>query len=220
MTATAELIERTATGLHDCLIGIVESRVPDRGVRTLDIGCGTGAFLVRMHRAGYGELYGIDYDPPVSLDEIDIRQFDLNKDQSASLGQFDLVLCIEVIEHVENIGNLLDCIHAVLKPGGIALVTTPNLESLHARIRGLLSGEFPHFDGKSDPTHLMPILSASLEKMLARRSMKIDELLAYPADARESVMFSSKIRRLRNFTAGVLKDPVPGDNTIYVIRHG
>ena len=41
-------------------------------------------------------------------------------------GSFDIVVSVEVLEHVEEDGLFLDHVHRVLKPGGTFLMTTPN----------------------------------------------------------------------------------------------
>jgi SAM-dependent methyltransferase len=53
---------------------------------------------------------------------------------------FDLVMMLEVIEHIPNIPRALSEIARVLKPGGIAIVTTPNRLNVTSRIHYLLTG--------------------------------------------------------------------------------
>jgi SAM-dependent methyltransferase len=53
---------------------------------------------------------------------------------------FDLVLMLEVIEHLPDIPHSLREIARVLKPGGIAVVTTPNRLNVTSRIHYLLTG--------------------------------------------------------------------------------
>lgn len=52
-------------------------------------------------------------------------------------GEFDCVICTEVIEHIvfDPAKGLLDQIKRILKPGGILLLSTPNLSSLDALLR-------------------------------------------------------------------------------------
>jgi 2-polyprenyl-3-methyl-5-hydroxy-6-metoxy-1,4-benzoquinol methylase len=55
---------------------------------------------------------------------------------------FDAVVAGEVIEHVVNTDHLLREVARVLRPGGVLVITTPNLASLENRIR-LLLGRYP-----------------------------------------------------------------------------
>lgn len=54
---------------------------------------------------------------------------------------FDIVLCVEGVEHVQNRHATLAEFRRVLKPGGRLLLTTPNLLSLRARFAYLLAGQ-------------------------------------------------------------------------------
>jgi len=55
---------------------------------------------------------------------------------------FDLITCLEVIEHLQSPDNLLAEMHRVLKPKGVAILCTPNLASWVNRFL-LLFGHFP-----------------------------------------------------------------------------
>ncbi|MGQ0643661.1 MAG: methyltransferase domain-containing protein [Gemmatimonadaceae bacterium] len=57
-------------------------------------------------------------------------------------GTFDVVCCLEVVEHVEDQFELCRQIMRVLRPGGLAVLTTPNTLNLNSRLRTLLIG-FP-----------------------------------------------------------------------------
>ena len=156
---------------------------------------------------------------PKPVPTLILKHFDINQDDYAKLGQYQVVTCIEVIEHIENIGRLLDLIKGTLKPNGLCIITTPNIESLRARTRALLNGKIPSFDEKSDPTHLMPILQDTLAKMLARRKMKISETLQYPDNKNQSIQYRTSVRLLARVLGLILSDELYGDNSIYLITH-
>lgn len=214
------MIERTVGGLHAHLYSLLEYVTDQRQqISVLDIGCGTGAWLNRIKALGTGRMVGIDYVQPDSVLGLDLRRFDINHDLPEILGQFDLVSCIEVIEHIENIGNLLDLVKSTLSKEGLAIITTPNIESLRARIRALVTGKVPSFDDKSDPTHLCPVLHDSLQKMLDRRGLAITQVHQYPAEKSRSLMFCRSVNWLTKVLRTFFPDDLYGDNTIYFIRH-
>lgn len=212
------MIERAVGGLHEHLYGLLEARADFQRGSILDVGCGTGAWLCRVRALGFERLVGIDYVQPDQVENLDLRQLDIDKAPGCDLGQHDVVTCIEVIEHIENIGRLLDLISAGLRQEGVAIITTPNIESLRARVRGLATGRIPFFDEKSDPTHLCPILRDSLQKMLRRRGLFIKEIYQYPPARRHSLMFGKWVTSLANLLRALLLDELYGDNTIYFIR--
>ena len=65
---------------------------------------------------------------------------DLINDLPFRRESFDLVLMLEVIEHLPDIPHSLREIARVLKPGGIAIVTTPNRLNVISRVHYLLTG--------------------------------------------------------------------------------
>jgi 2-polyprenyl-3-methyl-5-hydroxy-6-metoxy-1,4-benzoquinol methylase len=208
------LKECAHAGLHE----YVASLLPTSSVMSiLDVGCGSGAWLNRIRNRG-AHIVGIDYVQPQPLDGLDLRRFDINTDAFDSLGKFDLVTCIEVIEHIENVGKLLDLIRGTLAPRGMAVITTPIIESRRARTRALVSGKIPSFDNKSDPTHLMPILRDTLCKMLGRRGMVIDQLHQFPPNPADTTQFQRPVRAISKLLAA-LPDELYGDNLIYFMRH-
>jgi SAM-dependent methyltransferase len=65
---------------------------------------------------------------------------DLEDDLPFRSATFDLVLLLEVIEHLADIPHAFREIARMLKPGGVAIVTTPNRLNITSRIHYLLSG--------------------------------------------------------------------------------
>lgn len=54
---------------------------------------------------------------------------------------YDTVLCLHVLEHVEDTVGLLSRVHSWLKPGGRLIVVTPNAESIHRQVGSILTGD-------------------------------------------------------------------------------
>lgn len=106
--------------------------------RTLDVGCGSGAFTIYAALQGQ-QATGISFDArnnAVAVDRArrlgvgertvfidgDIRNLG---EIAPRIGQFDQVICFETIEHILNDKKLIDDIRAVLRPGGKVLLTAP-----------------------------------------------------------------------------------------------
>jgi 2-polyprenyl-6-hydroxyphenyl methylase/3-demethylubiquinone-9 3-methyltransferase len=108
--------------------------LPFAGLRILDIGCGGGLLSEPMARLG-AEVVGADAAPrniPVAQVHaqasglsIDYR-FTTAEDLAAAGEQFDVVLNMEVVEHVSDPLAYLTACHDLLKPGGIMLCSTLN----------------------------------------------------------------------------------------------
>jgi len=93
--------------------------------RVLDIGCGAKPYLPWI--APYAREYiGIDAAPGPYVDEV-VQGEELPFDDAS----FDLVLCTQVLEHVEDPVAVLSEIHRVLRPGGAALISTHGVFLFH-----------------------------------------------------------------------------------------
>lgn len=91
---------------------------------------------------------GANYTP------VDYSDADFNKDKLPfKNNRFDLILCLAVIEHVENVDNFMEQAFRVLKPGGLFYLSTPNFKFC-----------FKNF--YNDPTHVKPYTDLSLSKTL------------------------------------------------------
>jgi SAM-dependent methyltransferase len=110
-----------------------------------------------------------------------LLEVNLDKDTVELAGEaFDLVSAIEVVEHLENPGRLFDIAARHLSPNGRFLLTTPNVLSVGARLRLLLSGRVPFFDDKSDPTHLFPVLPRTVAILAERRGLEVVDRWHFP----------------------------------------
>lgn len=98
----------------------------------LEAGCGTGGNLPMLSE--YGNLYAFELDP-LALEIARSRGFVVEQgflpDQIPfSDKQFDLILLLDVLEHVEADESSLEALRALLKPGGRLILTVPALPLL------------------------------------------------------------------------------------------
>src|SRR6266852_2747895 len=165
----------TNSGLHEFVAERVLTRYARPGIRAADLGSGPGAMAARLHSFGC-DVLAVDRTaegfeaglPHVALD------FDQN-DFASELGpaSFDLVTAIEVIEHVESPIGFLRNIGRLLAPRGVALITTPNVDSLPARAKFLLTGKIRTMDEFSEPTHISPIFWDLLRRQFLARALPL-----------------------------------------------
>ena len=109
-------------------------KILPNGSSALDVGSGDGkrdSLYVILKEKGY-KIQALDADKNVlkSNDADSKDVFDLNKSLEFKENAFDLVVAREIIEHLDNRRNLVMEIYKVLKPGGYALITTPNKHCL------------------------------------------------------------------------------------------
>ena len=91
------------------------------GKIALDIGCRDGYWSEKLKSRGF-EVQALDLEPAYS----GAIKHDVENGLPFGSQSFDLVWCTEVIEHLYKPKYLLDEIERVLKPGGVAILTTPN----------------------------------------------------------------------------------------------
>ena len=140
------------------LVRTIQLTPPDTGDgRVLDMGCYLQITPALRHILGYGEVRGSYLGSPgQSLKGVEARDgecfectidtFDAEKDLFPYPNNyFDTVLCCELLEHLQRDPMwMINEIHRVLKPGGVLLLSTPNVVSLRS-VFCVLRGEHPGF---------------------------------------------------------------------------
>ena len=108
--------------------------IPLKGLKLLDIGCGGGLLCEPLARLG-ADVTGIDAgDKNVVIASLHAEQSGLDIDYRHILPEalmdagndFDIVLNMEVIEHVADVDAFLEASSSLLKPGGIMFLSTVN----------------------------------------------------------------------------------------------
>ena len=110
---------------------------PGAGDRVLDLGCGAGDSVEQFRSLNPGVSWlGVDLEesPEVATrtrTDADFRTFD-GRTIPAGDGGVDVVYCKQVLEHVEERAALIAEVGRVLRPGGLFLGSTSQLEPYHS----------------------------------------------------------------------------------------
>jgi len=120
---------------HSLMIDLITKHY--KNGRVLDIGCGVGTFLGRL--TGVWEKWGIE--PAEStlsiLEDKDIRGFSKEfMEVELPENYFNVVTMFDVMEHLTDPIKNLEKIKTILAKDGIVIISTPNVESLMAKISG------------------------------------------------------------------------------------
>ncbi|MBY0354802.1 MAG: bifunctional 2-polyprenyl-6-hydroxyphenol methylase/3-demethylubiquinol 3-O-methyltransferase UbiG [Rickettsiales bacterium] len=111
-----------------------DGAAPLTGLTLLDIGCGGGLIAEPLSRLG-AAVTGIDAsEKNIQVAGAHAKNMSLTIDYRAttaealsqSVASFDVVLALEVIEHVADVPFFLETIAALVKPGGLLIITTLN----------------------------------------------------------------------------------------------
>jgi SAM-dependent methyltransferase len=133
----------------------------------LDVGAGEGYFCKllgdhirgKYHLEPRSVLRCCDLFPEhFRYDGIVCDRIDANRPLPYEDGSIDTIVCIEVIEHIEDPFRLIREMHRILKPGGRLIVTTPNVLNANSRFGYVVSGFGSLFGplplGFQDPVNL------------------------------------------------------------------
>ena len=128
-----------------------EGRTPLEGLTLLDIGCGGGLVAEPMARLG-AKVTGVDAaGPNIKTALVHAREGGLDIDyrhgtaeqllEAEGPGRFDVVLNLEVVEHVADPQTFLTDCAALVKPGGMMIVGTINRTS-RAFVTAIFGAEY------------------------------------------------------------------------------
>ena len=131
-----------------------------------DVGAGEGFFSQLVGKYAEREL-GISPSEAIAPSDLFPDLFRYDAVQCAPIGidgrlpyedsSVDVACSLEVIEHLEDQFAFARELHRIVKPGGIAIVSTPNVLNLNSRWRNLHSGFAVLFDplllSSTDPVH-------------------------------------------------------------------
>lgn len=114
---------------------ILQHAGPLSGKRVLDVGCGGGILSESMAQAG-ASVTGIDLAEKSlqiaklhSLEsgvKVDYRHVSAEQFAAEQPGQFDVVTCMEMLEHVPDPGSIVQACSQLVKPGGHVFFSTLN----------------------------------------------------------------------------------------------
>lgn len=123
---------------------------PLNGLRLIDIGCGGGLICEPLARLG-GQVTGLD--PAIENIEaarrhaagqglaIDYRAGRVEELAEEAPGSFDVVVCLEVVEHVPDVGAFLKSCAALARPGGLMILSTIN-RTMKAFLLAIVGAEY------------------------------------------------------------------------------
>ncbi|MBI1782439.1 MAG: methyltransferase domain-containing protein [Sphingobacteriales bacterium] len=156
----------------------------------LDIGCGTGAFIDTMKKAGWTvrglepdanarakakELYGLDLEPIENFNELPAQQF-------------DAITMWHVLEHVHELHYYIQQLKIYLKPGGKLLIAVPNYTSHDA-------AHYKEYWAAYDvPRHLYHFSPQSMESLLQQHDLQLTAIKPMWFDSFYVAMLSEKYK--------------------------
>lgn len=167
-----------APDLHEKCFDVLNNLFLDKNISILILGAGAGAFDQRLIDCGYKNITAIEFiKENYKADNKNIFDYDLNEDFHLKLEdkKFDMVVAIEIIEHLYSPYDFLRKIKYLLNENGYILLSTPNPENGISRIKFLLAKQIQLF-GPLDligSGHIAPIFENVLNYYLKSLNFKL-----------------------------------------------
>lgn len=155
--------------------------------KLLDIGAGTGDFLVVAKNDGW-QITGIE--PSIKAKGIAINK-GVNFVESLSAlesNSFDIITMWHVLEHVPNLEEYLTELKRLVKPSGTIIIAVPNFKSFDANFYGR------HWAAFDVPRHIWHFSKTAIKKLFAEKEMKLVEVLPMKFDSYYVSLLSEKYK--------------------------
>ncbi len=163
-------------GIHE---KVFESFLKDnfpKEAKILILGAGAGAFDRRLLDHGYMNITSTEFVPESYLViGTNLIPQDLNKDFSG-LGEFDAIIALEIIEHLENHFHFMRCVKACLNEEGVFYLSSPSVESTFSRAKFFMFGRLHFFSNEEllNTGHINPVFDHILAFNLEQNDLKIE----------------------------------------------
>ncbi len=147
-----------------------------QGLRLLDVGCSSGLFLDQARTAGF-EVHGAELSADTAAFArshfgLEVHAGDWREAGYAE-GSFDVITLFDVIEHLPDPFAELVAIRRLLKPGGLLLQSTPNIDGLFPRLSYALAKRLDYWPHPEPPHHLYQFSDRTLSEMTERAGYEV-----------------------------------------------
>lgn len=165
--------------------------LPHRAPRALEVGCGSGHTLSLLKQQGLCDwVCGIEISPTAAeqaskrLDQViqgNIEAMELPIEP----GSIDLLLCLDVLEHLVDPWETLRRLAALLRPNGVLVASIPNVRYYRVLLPLMLGGRWDYQDsGILDRTHLRFFTRATAIELVESAGFSIERVSATNAHTR------------------------------------
>lgn len=147
LTSAKDLFDREVLQFKQEILPLL--RGVSREVNVFDLGCGSGSLIKALSNEGFTNILGMDLSEEQvnlahSLGVNTVKQGNGLEYLENCEKQFDVILGMDIVEHFskDELVELLQKIKKALKPSGLAIFRTPNLDSPMATV--FANGDFTH----------------------------------------------------------------------------
>lgn len=135
-------LERAYADCHEIVLKHATAEAP---CKVLDLAAGQGPLSYHLSQRGFDVTATEVYTDQFKAPGVPCIKANLNERIPFDDASFDLILAVEILEHLEAPRAFIREIHRLLRPGGRLIVSTPNIGSLQSRCFFLVTGYFDLF---------------------------------------------------------------------------
>lgn len=227
-----DLLIKADNGLHAQVFSIIDQIFRDKnGIKILDIASGEGSLSYRLFNSGFKNIDAADinsddfrFSDCIRFTKINLNEYtEVNNFVKSHSNEYDLIVGIETIEHIENPWLYVRMLKALLKDKGTLIISTPNINSIFSKIYFILKDRFFQFS-ESDLSyyHINPISTFEFETICQHNDLEIMKILPggkYPIIwARRDILFSILFSLSNVLLYPIAKGQKFGWCTIYIIQ--
>lgn len=158
-----------------CILNKFLDQFDNKTTLVADIGGDNCVFTKLLLNKGF-KVYAFDLEKSeYHLSNVKFMKVDLNYEVIKIQNKFDLVLCTEVAEHLEDQYNLFMNLKNIMKKGSKLIFSVPNLHSIYARLYFLLKGSPPFFPlTYTKGAHINPLFLNEIRILAKKFDFSID----------------------------------------------
>ncbi len=134
--------------IHETVVSLLREGA---GKRVLDIPTGEGALAKELLSMGHDVVCADLYPGIFKLTSVGVIEADLDSRLPFDDDEFDVVVCVEGLEHIENPANAIREFSRLVKPDGRLLISVPNIQNIEERLKWFFGGYTSHFKPLSGP---------------------------------------------------------------------
>lgn len=188
----------------------------------LDVGAGTGDFLVAAKQSGWHVL-GIEPNAKAKA-LAQSKQISFAKDiESVEDNSMDVITMWHVLEHVPDLENNITQLKRILKPDGVLIIAVPNFKSYDAAYYGA------YWAAYDVPRHLWHFSKTAIKKLFAAQQLELVKVLPMKFDSFYVSLLSEKYKTgkmnyIKGFIIGLrsnikAKGTLEYSSHIYIIKN-
>lgn len=167
-------------------LALINSLQPNKG-RILDIGAGTGDFLLTAQENGW-QTIGLEPSPRAKGIAIKKGISFVEDTKELESNSFDTITMWHVLEHVPDLDSQIKELKRLLKPDGTLIIAVPNYKSFDAKHYGAFWAAY------DVPIHFWHFSKKAIQLLFAKEEMKLVKVLPMKFDSFYVSLLSEKYK--------------------------